>query len=162
MDVIEGIIFSFASFCFVLFWYYYAGASNSWAVCKFISPQKNHLAHLMMAKSTSWNAFKTKILFYQQQLCLSFNLDQQIGSRGTVQEAIPGRLQSKISFGRTVIKGNYIISLSFLSYFPPLWFFFFFKEKTRVKAIFNQEESRRYIDSVSCPSDHSSLSFVSS
>lgn len=115
-------------------WYYYAGASNSWAVYKFISPQKSHLAHLLIAESTSWHAFKRKSLFYQQQLCLSFNLDQQIGSHGTVQEAIPGRLQSKISFERTVMKGNYIISLSFCLIFPPCVFlFFFFKRKQEWK-----------------------------
>lgn len=77
------------------------------------------------------------------------------------QGAIPGKLQSKISFKRNMMKGNYIISLSFVLLFSPL-LFFCFKEKTRVKPILIQKESRTYIDSVSCLSDCSSLRFVSS
>jgi len=72
-----------------------------------------------MAESASWLAYKRESLFCQQQLCLSFNLEQQTGNRGTVQEAIPRKLQSEISFERTVMESNCNISLSFLLPFLP-------------------------------------------
>lgn len=106
-------LFSFLYFFFFLPWYYYAEALNSWVAWKFIFPQKNHLACLLMAESASWHIYKRKSLFYQQQLCLSFNLEQQTGNQGAVQEAIPGKLWSEISFERTVMESNCIISFSF-------------------------------------------------
>lgn len=112
-------------FCTSFFWpwYYYAEASNSWVAWKFIFPQKNHLACLPMAESASWHTYKRESLFYQQQLCLSFNLEQQTGNQGTVQEAIPGKLPSEISLERTVMESNYIISLSFsVAIFSPSFF----------------------------------------
>lgn len=58
------------------------------------------LAHLQKRK-----------LILQQQLCLSFNLEQQTGNQGTVQEAIPSKLRSEISFEKTVMESNCIVSL---------------------------------------------------
>lgn len=120
-------------------WYYYAEALNSRVAWKFIFPQKNHLACLLMAESTGWHIYKRESLFYQQQLCLSFNLERQTGNQGTVQEAIPGKLRSEISFERTVMESNYIILLSFsVAVFST---FSFFKENARMKPTFIQEES---------------------
>lgn len=116
-------LFSFLHFFFWP-WYYYAEASNSWVAWKFIFPQKNHLACLLMAESASWHTYKRESLFYQQQLCLSFNPEQQTGNQGTVQEAIPGKLRSEISFERKVMESNYVISLSFS---VAIFSFFFLK-----------------------------------
>lgn len=119
-------LFSFLHFFGFWLWYYYTEAWNSWVAWKFVFPQKNHLACLLMAESASWHTYKREILFYQQRLCLSFNLEQQTGNQGTVQEAIPGKLRSEISFEGTVMESNYVISWRFYVTIPPPPFSFIF------------------------------------
>lgn len=90
-----------------------------------------------MAENACWHSHKRESLFYQQQLCLSFNLEQQTGNQGTVQEAIPDKLWSEINVERTVMESKCIISMRF----SVATFFLLLKKNTRMKSTFIQEES---------------------
>lgn len=90
-----------------------------------------------MAENACWHSHKRESLFYQQQLCLSFNLEQQTGNQETVQKAIPDKLWSEINVDRTVMESKYIISVRF----SVATFFLLLKENTRMSI--NQPSFKR-------------------
>lgn len=148
VDVTGGIFF------FLWPWYYYAEPLNSWVAWKFIFPQKNHLACLLMAESTIGTFTKEEAYFTSSNHVFHSTWNSRQKTKGLFKKQFQANYDLKWALKELWWKATILFLRVFLLPFLPLllfgWFLccclvvFFvvlFKENTRLKPVIIQEET---------------------